>query len=157
MTRINTLDVKLLTDQHLMAEYRELPMVHGSLKRTLASKKGLDRTKEITEYRLNKGHVYSFYFRGAFLYDRYNNLIDELRLRGFKLKPGERDVDWNVFRKNGLWKDWQPTKADDLINIERIRARILDKPVWYQYYGRSLHRNRKILELYDLSHNLFGK
>ena len=40
MTRINIVVPSELTDQHLIAEYREITMVPGSLKRTLVSKIG---------------------------------------------------------------------------------------------------------------------
>ncbi len=55
MTRINVIDPIDLTDQHLMAEYRELPMIMGSLRRSLKSKKGLP--KITPKYTLNAGHV----------------------------------------------------------------------------------------------------
>ncbi len=45
MTRINLIPVHELTDQHLMAEYRELPMIGASLKRTLSSKTGWSMSK----------------------------------------------------------------------------------------------------------------
>ena len=38
MTRINLVPPSELTDQHLIAEYREIFMVAGSLRRTLLSK-----------------------------------------------------------------------------------------------------------------------
>ena len=60
MTRINVIDPIELTDQHLMAEYRELPMVMGSLKRTLASKTGFNPKKVPSKFTLNSGHVYRY-------------------------------------------------------------------------------------------------
>ena len=41
LTRINLVEPSELTDQHLIAEYREIFMVGGSLKRTLVSKSGI--------------------------------------------------------------------------------------------------------------------
>ena len=45
MTRINIVEPSELTDQHLIAEYREIFMVAGSLNRTLNSKVGVDIQK----------------------------------------------------------------------------------------------------------------
>lgn len=136
MTRINVVDPKLLTDQHLAAEYRELPMVNASLKRTLNSKKGLIRKNIPSEYTLNKGHVTFHYDKGLYLFNRYQSLIDELRIRGYNVQPSERSVDWNVFQAcPGLYCDWIPDQRAVNINIERIIERIKAKPHWYRYYG----------------------
>ena len=56
MTRINIIEPAELTDQHLIAEYREIFMVGGSLRRTLKSKSGdqeykVPKLKEITVLR----------------------------------------------------------------------------------------------------------
>ena len=60
MTRINIIDPSELYDQHLIAEYREIFMVAGSLKRTLVSKTGYKEEKVSKRYTLNKEHVYFF-------------------------------------------------------------------------------------------------
>ena len=61
MTRINIIDPAELTDQHLIAEYREITMVPGSLNRTLNSKIGYKESKVPKRYTLNGGHVYFFW------------------------------------------------------------------------------------------------
>ena len=132
MTRINLIDPRQLTDQHLMAEYRELPMVMGSLRRSLVSKKGLPTPG--AEYTLNAGHVKFFYNKGEFLERRYDALIAELRDRDFKLDPN-RKADFSVFVNNGLYHDWTPTKQAFEINKQRIIERINAKPDWYRYLG----------------------
>ena len=53
MTRINIISPSELTDQHLIAEYREIFMVAGSLKRTLISKSGFVESKVPKNYTLN--------------------------------------------------------------------------------------------------------
>lgn len=136
MTRINVLAPKYLTDQHLMAEYRELPMVAASLRRSLNSRNGLPRIP--TAYTLNKGHVTFFYNKGMYLYKRYDLLKEELVRRGYRLDP-ERAADFNVFTSRpGLNNDWTPSDRDEQINIERLRERILSKPEWYRYNGRRI-------------------
>ena len=138
MTRINTIDPQALTDQHLMAEYRELPMVHAALSRSLSSLGGLDLSTISSVYLLNRGHVKFFYDKGKWLHERWNALIDELRKRGYEINPGDRVVNWNVFVDNNLYGDWQPDQAAHKINVERLVERCKAKPDWYKYYGQAV-------------------
>jgi len=137
MTRINTVDVKDLADQHLMAEYRELPMVHASLKRSKNSKKGLDLRSIPESYTLNTGHVKFFYNKGRFLERRWNDLIDELLFRGYDIDPDSRTVDWNVFDSK-LNNDWTPTPESKKVNAERILERLNQKKDFYRYYKNKI-------------------
>lgn len=135
MTRINVIDPQYLTDQHLMAEYRELPMVMGSLRRTLASRNGWQQSKVPTSYKLDTGHVYFFTNKGKWLERRYHALIDELKLRGYSIDP-KRVADFSVFHDAGLYGDWVADMNAVQINSVRIKQRILDKPDWYRYHRR---------------------
>jgi deoxyribonuclease (pyrimidine dimer) len=134
VTRINVIDPTQLTDQHLMAEYRELPMVMGSLRRTLISKNGWQPAKVSSEYTLNKGHVYFFTNKGGWLKRRYAALVIELYERGFQLDPA-RKADFTVFEDNGLDGAWTADQSALEVNRARIRERIESKPSWYRYYG----------------------
>ena len=131
MTRINIVPVEELMDQHLIAEYREITMVPASLKRTLSSKKGLDRKKIPNNYTLNKGHVYFFYDKGLFLSKRYKILTIEMKKREFK-PDSTRKFPIDVFLENGLYNDWTPTAQEYIIIRERIREKIKIKPHWYR-------------------------
>ena len=135
MTRINTVDVTLLSDQHLMAEYRELPMVHGSLKRTLNSVNGYQSGRVSPIYTLNAGHVYFWYNKKKFLFDRFNQLVNELIFRNYQINPGERIIDWNVFDRVPQI-DWTPTEKECNINLERVVERIKLKPKFYRWTNR---------------------
>lgn len=114
-----------------MAEYRELPMVMGSLKRTLSSKAGFVLDKVSKKYTLNSGHVYFWYNKKQWLWDRYNKLIDELKIRKYNINPGERNVDWSVF-DSVPQIEWNPDDDAYRINNERIQLRISQKPDWYR-------------------------
>lgn len=151
MTRINTIDVKDLTDQHLMAEYRELPMVHASLRRSKASKKGLRVDNIPDKYTLNKGHVTFFYDKGRWLYRRWTELITELHHRGYSIDPSQRDVNWGVFDVT-LYKDWKPDNQAHVVNLERIVYRINEKREWYRYRGEPVSEEflTKLTEKYDV-------
>jgi len=142
MTRINVIPPSKLTDQHAMAEYRELPMVNASLRRTLDSKSGLVKGRIPKNYTLNKGHVTFHYDKGLYLFNRYHSLVAELRKRGYNMKPEERVIDWTVFqRAEGLWQDWVPNSVDLAVNVARVVERIQSKPRWYRYYGTSISDN----------------
>ena len=130
MTRINIVEPSELTDQHLIAEYREIFMIAGSLKRTLMSKSGYDKSKVPKKYTLNKGHVYFFYNKGKYLNNRYQKLILELKKRGFNLSK-DRFFPKEIFINNNLYNDWKPSLDDYIIIRERIKNKISMKPEWY--------------------------
>ena len=131
MTRINIISPSELTDQHLIAEYMEIFMVGCSLNRTLNSKVGYQESKVPKRYTLNKGHVYFFYNKGAYLHRRYHELIDEMLRRGFQ--PDKlRVFPTKVFVENGWYNDWTPTIEDQKVIRERIAFRISQKPNWYR-------------------------
>ena len=131
MTRINIVPVNELMDQHLIAEYREITMVPAALNRTLNSKKGLDYQKISDEYTLNNGHVYFFYDKGKYLYNRYNLIIKEMKNRGFK-PDKSRKFPTKIFKDNGLYNDWIPTSYAYTVIRKRIEEKIKQKPEWYR-------------------------
>ena len=131
MTRINIIDVSELTDQHLIAEYREIFMVAGSLKRTLNSKIGYREDRIPKRYTLNKGHVYFFYNKGRYLHMRYIELRKQMKIRGFK-PDDDRIFPVTIFKDNGLYNDWTPLMEDYKIIRKRIEEKIAMKPNWYR-------------------------
>lgn len=137
MTRINVVPVAELADQHLMAEYRELPMIMGSLKRTLKSKSGWQKQKVAPQYTLNKGHVYFFTNKKSFLAERFAALIEELKSRNYNISPADRVIDWNVF-DTVPQVEWTPSEQDIKLNMDRIKARIAQKPEWYRWTKRAV-------------------
>ena len=131
MTRINLVDPKELSDQHLVAEYREIFMVGGSLKRTLVSKNGYQESKVPKQYTLNAGHVYFFYNKGKYLDNRYQQLIKEMKKRGFN-PDKSRTFPKEIFIENGLYNDWIPNSNDYKLIRKRIESKIEMKPNWYR-------------------------
>ena len=135
MTRINVVTPKVLTDQHLIAEYRELPMVGASLLRSIKSKQGLRLLPG--EYTLNKGHVTFFYDKGGFLFNRYHLLIDEMKSRGFNPDP-DRRCDFSPYIIHGLYNDWAPDDNSYGINATRLLEKVRMKPEWYRYMSEAI-------------------
>ncbi len=132
MTRINLIPVEELTDQHLMAEYRELPMIARALERTLASKTGFRLERVSDKYVLGTGHIYFFFNKVSFLIKRYYILIGELRFRGFDINPETRNMYWSVFDSAHPQIDWEPSEEEIEINRARINEKIAMKPDWYK-------------------------
>lgn len=134
MTRINLVAPRELTDQHLIAEYREIFMVAGSLRRTLKSKRGFDANKVPKQFTLNAGHVYFFYDKGKYLHLRYDALVREMQRRGFAPDPA-RTFPANIFIRHNLYHDWTPAPDDLRIIRKRLREKIAMKPGWYRRTG----------------------
>ncbi len=132
MTRINLVPITELSDQHLIAEYREIFMVGPALQRSLKSP-NWNKTKETLpkEFTLNKGHVKFFYNKGKYLYNRYLELIKEMKNRGMNPDPLRK------FKReqwpDELFNDWMPSAKDLEIIRERIQLRIKQKPNWYRW------------------------
>ena len=135
MTRINIIPVEELTDQHLIAEYREIFMVGSALQRSLNSKSW--NPKKIPEtFRLGSGHVMFFYDKGKYLYKRYIQIRQEMIHRGFN--PDEDRVFKKLQFPKEYYNDWVPSESDKEIIRKRIEERIKQKPEWYRHYGVSL-------------------
>ena len=132
LTRINLVPIGELADQHLVAEYREIFMVGSALQRSLKSP-NWNKTKKLLpkQFTLNKGHVSFFYNKGKYLYNRYLDLVEEMKQRGMKPDPLRK------FKReqwpDELFHDWAPHDRDLLIVRERIEARIAQKPNWYRW------------------------
>ena len=132
MTRINIINPKELTDQHLIAEYREIFMVGSSLQRSLKSKNWEKTLANIPKkYTLNKGHVTFFYNKGKYLYKRYELLIEEMKNRGMN-PDSERKFKTEQW-PDELFNDWEPEPDDYNVIRARIKEKIEMKPDWYRF------------------------
>jgi deoxyribonuclease (pyrimidine dimer) len=121
MTRINCVDVATLTDQHLLAEYREITRV--------AKFAMLLPNRHELRYVLGTGHMKFFYDKGRYLQKRTNQLYRECRYRGF-----------NVVRKSypkhphGCNKDWMPDDIAKATNKRRLKERLEHRPGFYTHH-----------------------
>ena len=132
MTRINLVDPSELSNQHLIAEYREIFMVGAALQRSIKSKQWTKTKHELpTEFTLNKGHVKFFYNKGAYLHKRYKLIINEMKRRQMSPDP-KRKFKVEQFPKE-YYKDWIPNNKDLSIIRKRINEKIAMKPNWYKW------------------------
>lgn len=132
MTRINCVSPSRLTDQHLLAEYRELPRVIFAAQRlwqeVARGEKPMPKDLPKT-YRMGAGHVRFFYDKVDWLTNRQSRIIDDLVLRGYNLTHLRAP---QVVVPS--MRPWQPTQADIDTNLSRLRERFLDKPNYYTYH-----------------------
>ena len=132
MTRINLINPDELSDQHLVAEYREIFMVGSSLQRSMKSKSWNKTINNIPkDFTLNKGHVTFFYNKGEYLEKRYKKLVSEMKKRGMN-PDSNRKFKKNQWPKK-LYNDWRPKQKDYEIIRKRIDEKVSLKPDWYRF------------------------
>jgi deoxyribonuclease (pyrimidine dimer) len=133
MVRINLISPNKLADQHLIAEYNEMLMLLGYVKK-FPSLDGIPK-----EYCLGKGHIKFFKNKLVYLRERHSEIIKEMRRRGFAVN---RRINLRKFRKE-LCNNWKPSARDFEIIKERLKWKIEKKPEFYRYYGEK--RGKKFL------------
>ena len=124
MTRINVVPVEELSDQHLLAEYRELPRV---------IKQNIDISDAPEKYCLGVGHMKWGRKHWAYCFLRFNELVREMQYRGFKttytvLPDGEIDTNTYGYYVVG--------PEDIKLNIARLIEKYKNKPNWYRWTKR---------------------
>lgn len=119
MTRINVVPVEELCDQHLLAEWRELPRMNGFAEK--CAKPNIPN-----QYVLGEGHMKFFLDKGKFLERRHSQLTNELTKRGFNLTIRTRFVMTDRYGQ----LDYVPTDAAILLNRGRIQQRMPATPRW---------------------------
>lgn len=118
MTRINSgIPPAELCDAHLLAEHREITRIPNTL--------NSGRAKIInipSKFTLGKGHVKFFYNKVGYIRNRYNDLHNECKLRGFNVENKS-----NSFEQipNKLMQDWSPSVFDIEIIQQRINERLI--------------------------------
>lgn len=134
MTRINLLPVTELSDQHLMAEYRELPRIVNAVICGRLSGAGAPK-----KYVLGTGHVKFFADKVDFLYTRYTKIWDELIYRDFTLNPDfspEKMAKKIKLSQCNISNSYKFSDADILLSRDRIIEKIMKKPEFYKWTNR---------------------
>ena len=134
MTRINVVPVEELSDQHLIAEYRELPR---------AVKQNFDLTDAPKKYVLGKGHVKWARKHIHYVLLRYHDIYYEMLYRNFKPNYTFNDLlmyataDW--YREGLLIIDdyYQVTDKDIQLNRQRLIEKYKLKPNFYRWTKRN--------------------
>lgn len=141
MTRINSaIPVYNLTDEHLLAEHREIKRLPYCLDKAIKS----GSIKHIPErFTLGKGHVTFFLDKQGFVHSRYITIHMELKRR--KFNPTDFSDNWNDIAWNEYWNYYDPTSEEKTLLIERITQRIREskKETWH-YYGKSITKEQAV-------------
>lgn len=141
MVRVNLINPKYLTDQHLIAEYNEIFMLLAYIKKH--PKLDEDQPKEFV---LGKGHMKFFKDKLFYLKKRHDMLREEMKKRGFR---ATKIVKIENF-PDKLKREWKPKEKDLEIIKKRIREKIRKKPDHYTYRRQKI-REEEYLELLSLA------
>lgn len=139
--RVNVLHPMFLSDQHLVAEYREVKMGPKALSKSLNSAGGVNKKRISPVYKLNTGHTYFFYDKNGFLEKRLAQLCEEMKKRGIQCNHEELIDDSYDYHPDTFndewWGDYQPTTEALNINMERINQRFsIKEDGWYRFWKR---------------------
>lgn len=149
--RINVINPKFLTDQHLVAEYREMKMITYYYVKSSQTKTGIEKDKIGERYTLNKGHAYMWYNKFGFIEKRFQDICAEMRDRDFR-------CDYDVLNYEGIPKsafgNFIPTKEDVRINLDRVLIRLAKQPTWYKFRGQNISDWNKFYEDQFSEHSL---
>ena len=131
--RCNLVDPRILTDQHLIAERRELRMIPPFLEKRL--RLGIAAASDIPVfYTLGRGHMKFWLDKFKFLETRFIALTKEMQFRGFN-PDLTLSLETSVAKKIGLYNDYIPRDLDIEVSKCRIVDRILQKPTWYRFHS----------------------
>lgn len=121
MTRINVVPVEELSVKHLIAEYREIVRPFALVRKAVYD--NTMKSKVIPKnYTLGTGHVLFFYDKLKFVHDRYQDLVAEIRRRGYTCNPiGSAELLKGI--PTNFYRDYVPTEEALKINRERIELR----------------------------------
>jgi deoxyribonuclease (pyrimidine dimer) len=132
MVRVNIVNPKYLTDQHLIAEYLEILMLVGYVRK-------YPKAEDIPDnYCLGKGHIKFFKNKLEYLKKRHESIRKEMKKRGFatNVKLNISDL------PKALRNDWKPRKSDIGLIKNRISWKIKKKPGYYRYCGKKLTQKK---------------
>jgi len=125
MVRINLLKPEQLADQHLIAEYNEILMLFGHVKK-------FPKINEMPEdYCLGKGHITFFKNKLLYLKKRHEELKKEMKKRGYATN---KTISLEQYDRK-LRNDWKPKNCDKELIRQRITEKLKKKPEYYKYYG----------------------
>lgn len=141
MTRVNSaIPVEHLTDEHLLAEHREIKRIPALFAKT---NKAILRIP--TKFCLGTGHVKFFFNKMSFIFDRYLALYYECKKRGFDIQYyGDN---WFDSQKTLMpyWHGYSPTREEKKLLIERITERINNSnKEYFHYYRKQITKQQAI-------------
>jgi deoxyribonuclease (pyrimidine dimer) len=144
MTRINAgIPPKALTDQHLLAEHREikrLPAVFAKNPKPTGIPK---------KFTLGTGHVKFFFNKGKYTLRRYKLLYKECINRDFEITDYSQN--WEVYKRHPKYnKDYKETTEAVQLLIERISERLSTSKQKSRFYKKEIKLSEALKKLNSL-------
>ena len=139
MTRINaSISPRKLTDEHLLAEHREIKRMAYYAKETIKSG-GIKNAP--SSFTLGNGHILFLVDKQEYIYNRCHELFQECRRRGFNVTNYWEN--WIGIDDVRYWKRYEPTEEDNRIIRERIKDRIVNsKKKFWHYEGKQITKDK---------------
>lgn len=132
MTRINVIPVRLLSDEHLGAEYRELPRVFGEVRAAQDRGEIPSSIPMPFHYKLGEGHVRFFYNKLDYLLRRYAEICRWRWYRGFQVNyPDLAELTERI--EEEWFNDWIPDIEAQRTNLFRLIDREPDHQPYHTY------------------------
>lgn len=128
MTRINLVPVRELTDQHLLAEHREIKRIPNTITSWRYNLENISN-----KFVLWVWHIKFFYDKILFLHKRYIELYKECLKRWFKIEDYSNSF---YIWEPCLYNDYKPTEEAIQISKKRIKEKLTEKPLFYRYYWK---------------------
>ena len=141
--RVNVgVDPKTLTDEHLIAEARELIMLPYFCNKC----KETGSMKNIPEkFTLGQGHILFFTNKVKYVCDRYLKILDECKNRNINM-VNKSNKFVPLCWEHGGWNNWQPDLNDLNLIISRICDRIQSSPKKeFHYNHKKITKDQAIL------------
>lgn len=160
MTRINaSIDPKRLTNEHLMAEHREIIRMNATLlQRIMNIRENKPVSKIPDRFCLGQGHVLFFVDKPVYVFRRYRAIYQECINRGLNVQDYSSDWDFKEYfsaQREGVITFKPAGRLDyaDPLIVERITQRIREstKP-YFHYYKRRVTKQEAINILNKVIH-----
>lgn len=135
MTRIDIHPPKLLCDQHLISNHREIKRICNRLVQRLEKNKFDDLPAAFYVPAQDKFRELFWVDKGLWTFNRYKELRAECLRRGFKVSDFSEN--WKVYeQKPEYYQDFTPTTYHYDLLEKRIMTRTKEMKI--RYYGKEL-------------------
>lgn len=141
MTRINSaIPVRHLTDEHLLAEHREIKRLPACFVKSYISG-ALKRIPK--KFCLGTGHVTFFLNKAQFTLDRYKQIHEECIRRDFNVP--DYSENWKQVIMKDYWNSYVPTEEEQKLLIQRITDKIQgSSKTFFHYEGKAITKDKAI-------------
>ena len=147
MTRINVgIKPKYLSDEHLLAEHREIKRIPNMLYKGVLNNKNF---KIPENFSLGNGHVLFFINKQLYLYMRYISIYNECINRGFNVTNYSNAFE-NIKQYDKYWNNYFPTETDKKLLIDRISNNIDKSTKEYFHYNKQKYNKEFFKNLINI-------